>query len=260
MNDQPASWGCGPGQQRLTAISPVNCRAETSSHTAKDIPPVAEAEDPRKTMRPICAVSPRNTRRRPISPTQPSADSNVPELPRCGAPRHVNDRAASGDTERGNNGLGHQLRELPRPSCRARDWRVPPVAAGEDVNKGHAAHSLGAAAEHSSTIDTADATVADNNLPELRGAASEHVNDQPHLGDTERGNNGLGHQLRELPSQAAAHATRTRPPVAAGEDVNEGHAAHSHGAAANGRRRSIPPARRSRIPTHRAPKVRRPGR
>ncbi len=86
---------------------------------------------------------------------------------------------------------------------------IPSVAAVEDANGGHAVHSHDVAAEHS--FDIPATTIAESDAPGARGEPPGHVNDQPQLGNADPGNNGLGHQSRELPSQAAAQAAKDVP-------------------------------------------------
>ena len=93
-------------------------------------------------------------------------------------------------------------------------------------------HSHGAAAKDSSTIDTPATTIADSDAPGVRGEPPGHVNDQPQLGNADPGNNGLGHQSRELPSQASVQAAKDIPSVTAVENAKGDDAAHTHGAAA----------------------------
>ena len=164
-------------------------------------------------------------------PATAIADSGAPGL-RGEPPGHANDQPQLGNANPGNNGLGHQSRELPSQASSHATKDTPSVTAVEDANKGHAAHSHGAAAEHSSTIDTPATTIADSGAQSLRGEPPGHANDQPHFGNANAGNNGLGHQSRELPSQVVAHTAVENPQAAAGEHDNGGHARHIHGAAA----------------------------
>ena len=64
-----------------------------------------------------------------------------------------------------------------------------------------------------STIDTTGAAVAHTDSSGSQGAASEHGNDQFHFANANPGNNGLGHQSLELPSQAASPAAVDIPPA-----------------------------------------------
>ena len=82
-------------------------------------------------------------------------------------------------------------------------------------NGGDAARIHDAIAGHSSTIDTVGTTISDSVSSGLRGATSGHLNDQPHFENATPGTL----QSLESPTQAALHA-------------DGGHAAHSHGAAA----------------------------
>ena len=68
------------------------------------------------------------------------------------------------------------------------------MSAGEDAKGDHAAHTHGAAAKNSSTIDTPATTVAESDAPGLRGEPPGHGNDKSQLGNADPGNNGLGHQ------------------------------------------------------------------
>ena len=52
-----------------------------------------------------------------------------------------------------------------------------------------------------------------NDSSSFQGALSEHGNDQFHFANANPGNNGLGHQSLELPSQAASPATVDIPPA-----------------------------------------------
>jgi hypothetical protein len=58
------------------------------------------------------------------------------------------------------------------------------------------------------------------------------VNDKAQSGNADPGNNGLGHQPNELPSQASAHAVQDLPAVTGVDDTKGARADHSHGAAA----------------------------
>ena len=118
----------------------------------------------------------------------------------------------------GNNGLGHQSRELPSQAS-AHAAKDLPRHGVEDAKGDHAAHSHGAAAKDSSTIDTPATMIAESDAPGARGEPPGHVNDQAQSGNADPGNNGLGHQSRELPSQAAAHAVEDIPTVTAVEDT-----------------------------------------
>jgi hypothetical protein len=164
------------------------------------------------------------------TPATTVAESDAADV-RGEPPGHGNDKSQLGNADPGNNGLGHQPHELPnQASAHAGD--IPPVAAGGDANKGHAAHSHGADAEHSSTGDAPATTIADSDAPGVRGGPPGHGNDQPQSGNANPGNNGLGHQPSELPSQAVAPAAGDIPPVVAVEDAKGDHAASDHGAAA----------------------------
>ena len=88
---------------------------------------------------------------------------------------------------------------------------IPLAAAVDDTNPAAAAHTHGAAAEHSSAMDASGAAVGHGDAASLEGAASEHGNDQPHL---------------------SAHAAADMPLAAAVDDANASAAAHGHGAAA----------------------------
>ena len=96
-----------------------------------------------------------------------------------------------------------------------------------DANGGDAARIHSAIAGHSSTIDTVGTTISDGVSSSLQGATSGHLNDQPHF------ENATPSTLQSLesPTQAASLAADI-PPVTAVEDADGGHAAHTHGAAA----------------------------
>src|SRR5205807_1614770 len=96
----------------------------------------------------------------------------------------------------------------------ANDFNSPALpTAVEDANGGAAAHN-GAAAEHSSTIDTAGAKVAHSDASSSPGAASGDMNDQFHFAYTNSG----ALQRLELPGQAAAHAAVAETPLATTDD------------------------------------------
>jgi hypothetical protein len=126
--------------------------------------------------------------------------------------------------------LGHQPSELSSQAAAAGD--IPPVVAGEDAKGGHAAHTDGAAAKDSSTFDTPATTVAESDAAGVRGEPPGHGNDKSQLADADPGNNGLGHQSRESPSQASVQTAKDIPPVTAVENAKGDDAAHTHGAAA----------------------------
>ena len=100
----------------------------------------------------------------------------------------MNDKAQSGNADPGNN--GHQSRELPSQAS-AQAAKDVPV---EDAKGDHAAHTHGAAAKDSSTIDTPATPIADSDAAGVRGEPPGHVNDQAQSGNADPGNNGLGHQ------------------------------------------------------------------
>jgi hypothetical protein len=144
------------------------------------------------------------------TPATTIADSDVPGLQ--GEPLgHVNHQPQSGNGDPGSNGLGHQPRELPGQASAHAAKDIPLVVAVEDAKGGHAAHAHGAAAEDSSTIDTAGAAVAHTDSSGSQGAAPGDMNDQFHFANANAGNNGLGHQSPELPSQAASHPAMEIP-------------------------------------------------
>jgi hypothetical protein len=169
------------------------------------------------------------------TPATTIADSDAPGL-RGEPPGHVNDKvndkAQLGNADPGNNGLGHQSHDLPGQAAAPAVEDVPLVVAGKDAKGGPADHSHGAAAKDPSTIDIADVTIADGDAPGIRGEPAGHVNDKAQSGNANPGNNGLGHQSHDLPSQASAPAAEDIPPVVAVEDAKGGRADHSQGAAA----------------------------
>ena len=126
--------------------------------------------------------------------------------------------------------VGHQSRELPSQAAAHAAEDIPTVTAVEDTKGARADHSHGAAA--GPTVDAAATTIADSDAPDVRGEPPGHVNDQPQLGNADPGNNGLGHQSRELPSQASVQAAEDIPSVTAVENAKGDDAAHTHGAAA----------------------------
>jgi hypothetical protein len=128
----------------------------------------------------------------------------------------LNDQLHAGNANPGDNGLGHQLRDLPSQAA---------SQAGGEVEDAKGGHTHGLAAKHPSTIDTAGAGNGHGDSTSSHGAA-EHGNDQPHAGNANPGDHGLGHQLRDLPSQTTSHA------AVKGEDAKGGNAAHTHGHAA----------------------------
>ena len=108
-------------------------------------------------------------------------------------PGHVNDQAQSGNADPGNNGLGHQPRELPSQASAHAVEDLATLTGVEDTKGDRADHGHGAAAKNSSTIDTPAITIADSDAPGGRGEPPGHVNDQPQqLENADPGNNGLG--------------------------------------------------------------------
>ena len=110
-------------------------------------------------------------------------------------------------------------------SAQAANWHVPV----EDAKGDHAAHTHGAAAKD--RVDDRYRRRQRSRITTLRRArrgprACERSSRS--RGMRTRGNNGLGHQSRELPSQASAQAAKDVPV----EDAKGDHAAHAHGAAA----------------------------
>ena len=145
----------------------------------------------------------------------------------------MNDQAQSGNADPGNNGLGHQPRELPSQASAHAVEDLATLTGVEDTKGDRADHGHGAAAKDSSTIDTPAITIADSDAPGGRGEPPGHVNDQPQqLENADPGNNGLGHQSREVPSQASVQAAKDIPSVTAVENAKGDDAAHTHGAAA----------------------------
>ena len=132
------------------------------------------------------------------------------ELPRCG-PEHVNDQPHFDNANPGNNGLGAQPLELPSQAALHAAVKNPQAAAVEHGNGDDAAQIPSAAAEHAQTNNAPGAASAHGDPSSFRGAAPEQVNDQPLFGDADPGNNGLGHQSRELPTQVAANAAAEIP-------------------------------------------------
>ena len=111
-------------------------------------------------------------------------------------------------------------------NCRAKPPRMqsrtfPRSRESSDTKGGRPDHSHGAAAKDLSTVDTPATTIADNDAPGVRGEPPGHVNDKAQSGNADPGNNGLGHQPNELPSQASAHAVQD-PPAVTGVDDTKG--------------------------------------
>ena len=133
---------------------------------------------------------------------------------------HIRTRAHLSRTELPSQAASHPAVEIPASTTDNSDLGhgndFNPAAlpnAVENAKGGDAAHTHGAAAKDSSTIDTTGAVVAHTNSSGSQGAASEHGNDQFHFANANPGNNGLGHQSLELPSQAASPAAVDIPPA-----------------------------------------------
>jgi hypothetical protein len=165
---------------------------------------------------------------------------------RGAAPEHVNDQPHFDNANPGNNGLGAQPLELPSQAALHAAVKNPQAAAVEHGNGDDAAQIPSAAAEHAQTNNAPGAASAHGDPSSFRGAAPEQVNDQPLFGDADPGNNGLGHQSRELPTQVAANAAAEIPSAranslpdninspaqpTAGEDAKADHVASGHRAA-----------------------------
>ena len=192
------------------------------------------------------------------TPATTIAESDAPGL-RGEPPGHVNDKPQLGNADPGNNGLGHQSRELPSQASAHAAEDLPTVSAVEDAKGAHAAHGHGAAAKDSSTIDTPATVIAESDAPGARGEPPGHVNDQAQSGNADPGNNGLGHQPRELSEPSPAHAVEDLPTVTAVEDTKGDRADHSHGAAAKDSSTIDTPRQRSRTATLRASEASPPG-
>ena len=171
----------------------------------------------------------------------------------------MNDQPQLGNADRGNNGLGHQSRELPSQAASHAAEDIPAVAAGEDANKGHAAHGHVPPRNTRRRSIRPTTTIADSDAPGLRGEPPGHVNDQPQLGNADPGNNGLGHQSRELPSQASAHAAKDIPASRQARTPTKTMRPMVRCRRGSTRRRSIRPRRRSRTATPRACEASPPG-
>ena len=226
--DQPQLGNANPGNNGLGHQS-LELPSQAAAHAAVEIPSHGIDRNGGAAAHIHSAVAEHSSK---IDTVGTTISDSVSSSFRGATSGHVNDQPHFENANPGNDGLGGQSLELPSQAASHAAVKNPLAAAIEDANGGHAAHIHGAAAEHSSTIDTAEATVADSDSSTFRGAASEHANDQPHFGHANPGNNGLGHQSLELPSQAAAHAAVEIPLATAIEDANGGHAAHIHGAAA----------------------------
>ena len=181
-------------------------------------------------MRPIVTVPPRKTPRPSIRPRQRSRRAT----PRASeaSPGHGNDKSQLGNADPGNNGLGHQPHELPNQAAAHAAADIPPVAAGEDANGGHAAHSHGAAARK--LIDGRYPRDNDRGQrrPGVRGEPPGHGNDKSQSADANPGNNGLGHQPVNCPAKPRAPRPRTFRRSRQSRTPRETMRPHDHGAAA----------------------------
>ena len=165
------------------------------------------------------------------TPATVIAESDAPGA-RGEPPGHVNDQAQSGNADPGNNGLGHQSRELPSQAAAHAVEDIPTVTAVEDTKGARVPTIVTVPPRRTHRRRYSATTIADSDAPGVRGEPPGHVNDQPQLGNADPGNNGLGHQSRELPSQASVQAAKDIPSVTAVENAKGDDAAHTHGAAA----------------------------
>ena len=227
-NDKSQLGNADPGNNGLGHQS-HELPNQTASHAAKDSPAVSAGEDAKGDHAAHTHGAAAKDSSTFDTPATTVAESDAPGL-RGEPPGHGNDKSQLGNADPGNNGLGHQPSELSSQAAAAGD--IPPVVAGEDAKGGHAAHTDGAAAKDSSTFDTPATTVAESDAAGVRGEPPGHGNDKSQLADADPGNNGLGHQSRESPSQASVQTAKDIPPVTAVENAKGDDAAHTHGAAA----------------------------
>jgi hypothetical protein len=228
VNDQPQLGNADPGNNGLGHQS-HELPNQAASHAAKDSPAVSAGEDAKGDHAAHTHGAAAKDSSTFDTPATTVAESDAPGL-RGEPPGHGNDKSQLGNADPGNNGLGHQPSELSSQAAAAGD--IPPVVAVEDAKGGHAAHTDGAAAKDSSTFDTPATTVAESDAAGVRGEPPGHGNDKSQLADADPGNNGLGHQSRESPSQASVQTAKDIPPVTAVENAKGDDAAHTHGAAA----------------------------
>ena len=137
-------------------------------------------------MRPILTVPPRKTPR----PFDAARDNGRGER-RRGRSRRAPGMGTISRSWRtadpGNNGLGHQSRESPSQASVQTAKDIPPVTAVENAKGDDAAHTHGAAAKDSSTIDTAGTAVAHTDSSGSQGAAAGDMSDQFHFANTNPG-------------------------------------------------------------------------
>ena len=239
------------------AISPMNCRTKPP-RTRRQSSGRRQSRTPRVTMRPIVTVPPRRDSSTIDTPATMVAESDAPGV-RGEPPGHGNDQSQSGNADPGNNGLGHQPRELPsqavapRSGTFRRSWQsrtpreavrpivtVPPrrlarpsirprqrsrratPRAFEASPPGMGTISRSWRTRTRATMAWAISPVNRRAKPRCRRLRTFHRSRQSRT------------------PRETMRPTLTVPPRRT-------------------RRRSIPPARRSRIPTHRARKVRPPG-
>jgi len=228
VNDQPQLGNADPGNNGLGHQS-HELPNQAASHAAKDSPAVSAGEDAKGDHAAHTHGAAAKDSSTFDTPATTVAESDAPGL-RGEPPGHGNDKSQLGNADPGKNGLGHQPSELSSQAAAAGD--IPPVVAVEDAKGRHAAHTDGAAAKDSSTFDTPATTVAESDAAGVRGEPPGHGNDKSQLADADPGNNGLGHQSRESPSQASVQTAKDIPPVTAVENAKGDDAAHTHGAAA----------------------------
>ena len=227
-NDKPQLGNADLGNNGL-GHQPSELPNQAASHAAKDSPAVSAGEDAKGDHAAHTHGAAAKNSSTTDTPATTIAESDAPGL-RGEPPGHGNDKSQLGNADPGNNGLGHQPSELSSQAAAAGD--IPPVVAVEDAKGGHATHTDGAAAKNSSTFDTPATTVAESDAAGVRGEPPGHGNDKSQLADADPGNNGLGHQSRESPSQASVQTAKDIPPVTAVENAKGDDAAHTHGAAA----------------------------
>src|SRR4029077_1842762 len=229
-NDKSQLGNADPGNNGLGHQS-HELPNQAASHAAKDSPAVSAGEDAKGNHAAHSHGAAAKDSSTFDTPATTVAESDAPGL-RGEPPGHGNDKSQLGNADPGNNGLGHQSHELPNQAASHAAKDSPAVSPGEDAKEDHPAHTHGAAAKDSSTFDTPATTAAESDAPGLRGEPPGHGNDKSQFGNADPGNNGLGHQPRELPNQAASHAAKDSPAVSPGEDAKGDHPTHTHGAAA----------------------------
>jgi hypothetical protein len=215
VNDQPQLGNADPGNNGLGHQS-HELPNQAASHAAKDSPAVSAGEDAKGDHAAHTHGAAAKDSSTFDTPATTVAESDAPGL-RGEPPGHGNDKSQLGNADPGNNGLGHQPSELSSQAAAAGD--IPPVTAVENAKGDDAAHTHGAAAKDSSTIDTAGTAVAHTDSSGSQGAAAEDMSDQFHFANTNPGTS----QSTELPSHADAQLAGEIP-VSTTDNSAIGHA------------------------------------